>query len=744
MPQVPISNDNQVRLNPLSSERFDAPDIGAGGRMMGRAMQSLGQVAQKEFDDLDALQAEARAKKADAEYTAYARERMFGEGGYYTLEGEDAISAKQVVEQDLQKKRGELLARASGRERGMLETVLTRRGEEEAGSIARHAMTQGKVFADQVSQARIISSSDDYATYTAAGDTERADAARATILSELVSENDRKGRNDPHLIDTRRIEVLTGLHQTTIETLALKDPRAAKDYLDKHRGEIDSKTELALDNELEPLLVGNDVREIADLMEGEFTTSVGEAVPADAGANAEPRAVRVANYSARPTPGAPRLKGFPRSYRDAAYDTLDQRYEAKYGLPQGLLSAIRLDGERSNANQVSTAGARGVYQFIASTRQGFIRNYGIDPWRSADEQAEAAALHLRDDFKKYGSWEAAIAAYNGGKRGVTNPVKETRDYVARVTAGLASRGQSTGTAPTAQAVAREDMNSQIEQGEALIREKFAGLGPRQVQLRVDAYKAEVRARHAEREAARSREEEAEWDVALEAVVAAGGTITSTSQVPNFHKLPVERRLQIQGMAEQGQAALRAAREGKAKIETDSEYLTELSTMDSAALLRVDPAKARARLDDEDFNWFLKQRRKGADPDRRVTYTDIQTIATPALNAMGLGIANKSKKERETLDPLRQQLFRRVSQWAEQKKARDGKYPDNTAIENYVDVMLTKSLDADGDVKFSFEAGDGSKIIVPREIRQRILKAAPGSSQRQIDLLYVQGVRAGRW
>jgi hypothetical protein len=122
------------------------------------------------------------------------------------------------------------------------------------------------------------------------------------------------------------------------------------------------------------------------------------------------------------------LNRFPISFKDPLYATLAATIERKLNLPSGILDAIRLRGERSNADQVSPAGARGPYQFIAPTRQGFIREHGIDPWSDASTQTEAAGIHLLDDYKRTGSWNEAIARYNGGQR----PGSAARRYQARV------------------------------------------------------------------------------------------------------------------------------------------------------------------------------------------------------------------------------------------------------------------------------------------------------------------------
>ena len=104
----------------------------------------------------------------------------------------------------------------------------------------------------------------------------------------------------------------------------------------------------------------------------------------------------------------------PVSYRDPLYERLAREAEMRFKMPQGILDAIRTMGERSNANQVSEAGARSVYQFIPETRRAFIKKYGVDPWKDPLSATTAAAQHLVDDFRKTGSWDQAITRYHGG------------------------------------------------------------------------------------------------------------------------------------------------------------------------------------------------------------------------------------------------------------------------------------------------------------------------------------------
>lgn len=141
------------------------------------------------------------------------------------------------------------------------------------------------------------------------------------------------------------------------------------------------------------------------------------------------------------------MKGHEISYRAASYDALDARVTDKLGLPAGLLQSVRTKGERTNADQVSSAGARTVYQIIPATRRAAIKQYGIDPYLSAENAAEVAGRLLSDSLKRNGGDPArAVAEYHGG----TNPANHgpiTRAYVGRVTGSSGLNGTRRGLVP---------------------------------------------------------------------------------------------------------------------------------------------------------------------------------------------------------------------------------------------------------------------------------------------------------
>lgn len=72
--------------------------------------------------------------------------------------------------------------------------------------------------------------------------------------------------------------------------------------------------------------------------------------------------------------------------------------------------------ESSLLNATSRSGAQGIWQFMPSTGKAF----GLEVTSEIDERANfematrAACEHLKADFKRFGSWTMAAAAYNTG------------------------------------------------------------------------------------------------------------------------------------------------------------------------------------------------------------------------------------------------------------------------------------------------------------------------------------------
>ena len=96
----------------------------------------------------------------------------------------------------------------------------------------------------------------------------------------------------------------------------------------------------------------------------------------------------------------------------------------KYGVPDDFkyLAVI----ESGLTNSTSSAGARGVWQFMTDTakEKGMEVNDYVDERYHLEKSTEAACKYLLAAKEKFGSWTLAAASYNGGMNGVNKRVEE--------------------------------------------------------------------------------------------------------------------------------------------------------------------------------------------------------------------------------------------------------------------------------------------------------------------------------
>ncbi|OUS33384.1 lytic transglycosylase [Rhodobacterales bacterium 56_14_T64] len=122
---------------------------------------------------------------------------------------------------------------------------------------------------------------------------------------------------------------------------------------------------------------------------------------------------------------------FDGSYRGEYLD-MARSAARQHGVPEDLFLRLVQQESNWNPNAKSHKGALGLAQLMPATA----RALGVDP-KIPQQNLEGGARYLAKQYRKFGSWKLALAAYNAGPKAVEKyggipPYRETQNYVKKI------------------------------------------------------------------------------------------------------------------------------------------------------------------------------------------------------------------------------------------------------------------------------------------------------------------------
>lgn len=239
MVTVPTYGGQQVReraafqqgVNVQASGSAFGADIGQGmqqlGRGMGQAAEAMAQL--KAFDDTQ------RAKDADTRYANWARERMYGEGGFMTLEGRAAVDGRAAFEKEAEEKRREFGKDLTGGAAQAYGNASQARVQSIYQQSIVHTANARKQWFNDASASRLDTFAEDaLASY---GNPEMVNKNIALGQAEIREQGRMMGW-DADTLANREKEYISSTRMNVALRILADDPVKADAYYKEHKGQF--------------------------------------------------------------------------------------------------------------------------------------------------------------------------------------------------------------------------------------------------------------------------------------------------------------------------------------------------------------------------------------------------------------------------------------------------------------------------------------------------------------------------
>jgi hypothetical protein len=254
MPRVPEYHPN-VSLRPAFRQDVDVratPEaFGAGA---GRGMQGLARGLSEvgaALAQVQELEDSLRAKEADNAFADWMRERMYGEGGFMTLEGRNAVDGRAAFEREAAEKRREFGKGLTGGAARAYHSASQARLQSAYQQSIIHTAQARKTWFKDASNARVETFANDaLVSYN------RPDLVAKNIAAGVLElrEQGRMHGWDDDTLKLREAEFVSGVHKNITLRIAQDDPLAAEKYMkdnaDRLTGAHRFELNKALENEI--------------------------------------------------------------------------------------------------------------------------------------------------------------------------------------------------------------------------------------------------------------------------------------------------------------------------------------------------------------------------------------------------------------------------------------------------------------------------------------------------------------
>jgi len=271
MARVPTRTENVVALQPMTGEKFQAPDVsasfGEGLARFGEAMAAAEARSQSEIEEIEAERDEAEARRADNDLVERANRLLHGSEGYFSKIGTDADASFQAalraVDAETRRVRETLL---TPRAQGMYDEVAGPRLAGWERSTRRHAEAQVRASNREQAERRRSLAEQDAIRAGAADDPDGFTAGMMTMLAEVQGRSARDGLQGDAAAQAER-SAIGAVHAGIVRQKANADPKAAAAYLDAHAPEIGDPQQVdALRTMLEPYLEEQEADRVVDTL----------------------------------------------------------------------------------------------------------------------------------------------------------------------------------------------------------------------------------------------------------------------------------------------------------------------------------------------------------------------------------------------------------------------------------------------------------------------------------------------